>query len=706
MDLALRGIHSENSFDDRDRSPLASFNLLQIYAKAATATRLPIEKQSHGTSPVNTPMPDQPHLSEYVNPPSLTAWLDAIREHIPTIRENLDRRGYRQLQWPSAVDPAKPNEASLEHEAFLRPSDPRALSRLLSTLALREGEHLLRSGESRRHVLGDLIVRRVVRRPGTQSSDLYLDLPDAHFTAGGTTIRRRLRSARFMTWAADTEALPVHNVELPFVVLSETGLTARIEFNWRGPLRSSTPTSHQSEIDCPTLITALLGRSIGDAQPLIHHDTVRQKFQLLRADGTEAKPCAVVNIDHVTARLVNEVGLTRHANVDLSLEQVVDEGSFEFLLALVEQFSTRFGLEPSLETKAMRDLRLIGDNDASHGGYVPLAGRARPADITQESEGRGKFNVGLLCTAADGDVSLRTPFEGRDDRHLRVIVEVPNLEAGSPRDIERLLSPLLSDDALDAILVSSSAGMEHGVLDALGKTDTPVFWEEDPPSSLRSSWMSAGDTSASRHLLRIDALRWFSAVERAAHDIRAGTIGLPRHVSMYCAELPPGSAQSTTKRTTPSDWANARLQQLVLMVRELLLTLCGDITTGRIQSSSGSSGDHYLVTLTFVSGATSSIVLDTSHAGGRQADVWGDAGHLVIRSEATSGTIHMDGLRWECSDAESVEHEPDMDDLPSRLHAFFTLLALERRTMLHDPDLARTSQIFNGLLAEELEEGK
>ena len=157
--------------------------------------------------------------------------------HAPGLALVVERHQGRALVGGVLDVGIEPGELSLEHEGRLKPAQPGGAEPLRALLRDSEGRRLsevLPGSEAR---FGDLEFKRFDRPPGPQSSDLYFDLadraPSKGWIAAMLSLRQRRMSSSFMSWGQTRDAtlLPL-NLELPFVGYGETGVIARLEFNW------------------------------------------------------------------------------------------------------------------------------------------------------------------------------------------------------------------------------------------------------------------------------------------------------------------------------------------------------------------------------------------------------------------------------------------------------------------------------------------
>ena len=320
------------------------------------------------------------HIDEWIEPLPLARARRRIRELIPEATDGFDRRGFRLLEWPaSSGDPqpgGKPLQLSLEHEARLMPADDSATVRLLTDLSISEGrplaDHLL-PGKSE---FADLVIRDYQRGPGAQSADRYFDR--AHAPVGGMierglTVRQRLKTADFMTWHGGEGIRPI-NAELRCVQLGESGLIARLEFNWNADLarcleEALTFTDDRILRRNPLwLLGELSELSLGPLLPVIDHVTVRRKFGLhdrshgaSGEDPIESSEVMVINVDLIRVTRSDDQRVAGvYADVDISSVLPVDAKELGRLERFAAALSRQCALIPGDCTKALRGARVLG----------------------------------------------------------------------------------------------------------------------------------------------------------------------------------------------------------------------------------------------------------------------------------------------------------------------------------------------------------
>jgi hypothetical protein len=200
----------------------------------------------------------------------------------------------------------------------LVPRDEAATSSLLDALFRNErrpAREACRGLEKDAEGFGELVVRPYDREPGPQSVDRYYEATrDGDATAlipRMITVRERIRTSKFITWSASTPTLRPLNLELPFVSIGESGVIARLEFNWISDLQEGwgdavDGAEPAAPRDWNPLYIAMQTQSISlpHLEPVIEHTTFRQKFGLWR-DRNEARAASevlAVNVDTVVAQ--------------------------------------------------------------------------------------------------------------------------------------------------------------------------------------------------------------------------------------------------------------------------------------------------------------------------------------------------------------------------------------------------------------------
>ena len=308
-----------------------------------------------------------------VEPGALGAVRQRLLATIPKAREAIDRRGFRLVHFDPARsnDRGKPGELSLEHEGRLKPAQPGGAEPLRALLRDSEGRRLsevLPGSEAR---FGDLEFKRFDRPPGPQSSDLYFDLadraPSKGWIAAMLSLRQRRMSSSFMSWGQTRDAtlLPL-NLELPFVGYGETGVIARLEFNWIDDLDLSIADFRQcaatgKEDPANPLFSAAHVVPVDPAGerfvPVLSHTTFREKFALTDpARPDDRREVFHVNIDDVTVKSLRTGRVATFCDVDIAPCDVVDEAVLTDLIALTGDLARQFDLVPIEATKAWRGL--------------------------------------------------------------------------------------------------------------------------------------------------------------------------------------------------------------------------------------------------------------------------------------------------------------------------------------------------------------
>lgn len=303
----------------------------------------------------------QPSISAVtdVEPAYLASARQRVRADAPGVIDALDKRGFRALHWPPEQTNAagKPVELSLEHEARLMPSSPRALHALKEALAasgsLTSGNALLPDHPQ----FGKWSIRRVQRDPGPQSRDLFWD------RTGSTTeqrliprmmsLRERVKTSAFMTWGSDGDARSL-NMELPYVLYAQTGVVARLEFNWIDRM-AATLAAFNAEEDSqgpsgqPLVLAArIAGIEKGEFEPVLEHTTFREKHSVRLGD----EELFQLNVDHVVTQSLRTQRLATFTDVDIAASRLVHPNVLAELIAFAAALSERFSLVPVAGTKA------------------------------------------------------------------------------------------------------------------------------------------------------------------------------------------------------------------------------------------------------------------------------------------------------------------------------------------------------------------
>jgi len=317
-----------------------------------------------------------------IEPEPLRKVREWVRGHVVGVREAKDRRGFQMLHWDASnqQQTGKLHELSLEHEARLMPGDGKVVMDLLDALLRNEGkpahEQFLRGTEKDSPELAGLIVRRYERAHGPQSIDRYYEVTEGGEAAAliprMITVRERLRTSEFMSWStADSNMHPL-NLELPFVSLGHSGVTARLEFNWIGNLQDEWQEAFnqttEEMIPCrnPLYITMQTqGITLSNLMPVIEHTTFRQKFGLWRPSNgpLDERELFSINIDTVIAQDLESRLIGTYSDVDVSSLERVDDEVLQQLISLTENIVVRYNLRPNLSTKAWRDIQVAGRTD-------------------------------------------------------------------------------------------------------------------------------------------------------------------------------------------------------------------------------------------------------------------------------------------------------------------------------------------------------
>ncbi|MBI5131263.1 MAG: hypothetical protein HZA66_17635 [Rhodopseudomonas palustris] len=309
---------------------------------------------------------------EEIAPKAVAEAWNYARSSVSDAVEKHDRRGFRLLQWaPLRVElGSKPTELSLEHEARLRSRAHDSIPALQKFLAAREGQRLfdVRSEDD------DLVVRRVERKPGSQSVDRYWDVDGA--LSGGWinrmfTFRERMKTSSFMTWSSDAADARAHNLELPPTAYGNTSIVARLEFNWLDSLQLGSQdvdrlsATGQGSSRHPLMIAmrALALQPPGKLEPAMEHTTFREKYSLrtISGPGGNEQELFQLNIDHMTVQSLRSGHFAQHRDVDIAPSVLVDSQILSRLTHIATTLSDRFGLEPALATKAWWGAAALGE---------------------------------------------------------------------------------------------------------------------------------------------------------------------------------------------------------------------------------------------------------------------------------------------------------------------------------------------------------
>jgi hypothetical protein len=304
----------------------------------------------------------------FLEPLALRKVRETIRTTVTGVTEQVDRRGFRLLHWRPRreTEQGKPCELSLEHEARLVPSSASDVDRLLDAFYGNLGKPVAGWLTSNDSSLADLHLRAYERAPGPQSADQYYDtsLDAAAWTIipRGMTVRKRVATSSFMTWAGGVapDVAPL-NLELPSVALGAQGLTARLEFNWLDDLelslRQSRASSSMAEGNPLALASQLYRLPFPDLCPALHHTTHRQKFGFAHSDGAER---FVVNVDLMVAQSLASRRMAVSCDVDISSVRLIDAEELAALSEFTGLLAHRFALRPASGTKAWSDALALG----------------------------------------------------------------------------------------------------------------------------------------------------------------------------------------------------------------------------------------------------------------------------------------------------------------------------------------------------------
>jgi hypothetical protein len=304
---------------------------------------------------------------DQIEPHSIAQTRAKVQARLPHANQHLDPRGFVQLQWPAPARLAgqRPWELSFEHEARLRAPEGYGdgLKHLIAILNQIEvdGKTLLPNDEA----FHTLRIERIERAAGAQSIDQYYDSPDpaTGLITSQITLRERLQTSSFMSWQGDG-TLRAFNLELPFVSIGSSGITARLEFNWIDQWK-------QTRADCMDAATAdarlgnplaiaadcLQGIDIAQLAPRLQHTTYRQKFEVL--DGTDQR-IHVINIDHVMAQDLANGRIGSYVDIDIASVAEINAKELKRLSEFVSAIAKEYQLLPNPFTKAYRDALVVG----------------------------------------------------------------------------------------------------------------------------------------------------------------------------------------------------------------------------------------------------------------------------------------------------------------------------------------------------------
>jgi hypothetical protein len=298
--------------------------------------------------------------SSIIEPELLSEARARVRADATQVSAVVDRRGFQTLHWPPKRPNAngKPVELSLEHEARLTATSERALGRLKEHLSA--GNVLLPDHPT----FSRLTIRRVPRDTGAQSIDRYWELKDSskerRLIPRMMSLRERMKTSAFMTWETSNEQRAL-NLELPFMGYEQSGVIARLEFNWIDNLSLTVAdfvTGESGATDNPLLLAARIAGMEGkEFEPVIEHTTFREKY-LLSDPGRELFQ---LNVDHVIAQSLRTKRLATYTDIDIAPSVIVDSNVLASLLAFSHALAERYNLTPVAATKVWRDAQLTGE---------------------------------------------------------------------------------------------------------------------------------------------------------------------------------------------------------------------------------------------------------------------------------------------------------------------------------------------------------
>lgn len=214
-----------------------------------------------------------------------------------------------------------------------------------------------------------MTVHRYEREAGAQSVDCYYDVPTAvtRLIPRQITLRERIKTSKFMTWSSVSANLRPLNLELPFVALGRSGMTARLEFNWVDDLKvclheAPAPDTPEAErLRNPFhLVMQLESVALEGFAPVLEHTTFRQKFGLQNTGGEGVSDVLVVNVDTVIAQDLETKRIGTYWDVDISGTQKMDVAELKRVADFAAALAKRYGLSPNPGTKAWRDAQVTG----------------------------------------------------------------------------------------------------------------------------------------------------------------------------------------------------------------------------------------------------------------------------------------------------------------------------------------------------------
>ncbi|RLJ80191.1 hypothetical protein [Pedobacter alluvionis] len=306
-------------------------------------------------------------ITTEITPKELEFYRNWVLHNIADAKMDIDRRGYQLIQWPATIwnSQEKPNELSLEHEARLKPSNDKGLSRLRNKLYRLEGKVLDDLILSKEPNLNNLILRRYLRPSGFQSIDHYFDFDDLTFTKKMFTIRQRIKTSPFMTWSATTSELFAINLEMPFMIYKNSKISIRLEFNWLGEISrcwNEAFIEYEDNTVSKSPFNILWQNNLifpGNLQPVIEHTTFREKFGVYKKDGEDYREVFVINIDQVVAQSLSSKRFGTYVDVDISSVNLIENDIITDLEMFVNAFSSEFDLKLNDETKVYRDASIL-----------------------------------------------------------------------------------------------------------------------------------------------------------------------------------------------------------------------------------------------------------------------------------------------------------------------------------------------------------
>lgn len=179
-------------------------------------------------------------------------------------------------------------------------------------------------------------------------------------------------TSKFMTWGSQNEKeLRPLNLELPAVSYFQSGVIARLEFNWIDDL-GMCATEYENAIGNnpedfanPLYLASLTGIFPKPPfKPVISHTAIREKFSLTSLSQPEEEQFHI-NIDDITAQSLATGQVVHYTDIDIAPARAVNDEVLRELIALSANLSRKYQLEAITSTKAWSDaaaLNLLGTN--------------------------------------------------------------------------------------------------------------------------------------------------------------------------------------------------------------------------------------------------------------------------------------------------------------------------------------------------------